>query len=198
MKFFITHYTPLVDRKTNIVTQLEKHGITNYEIIEVYDREKLNKTELDKFSQIKLSEISLFLKHIEVFNKCSDDIVVVFEDDAVLVDDFMDKLLQYLDELNKYSWDVLFSGGCCDLHINSVVNKHIYESNGSRGLCMYVLNKGVCSKLKNIFEKEILIIKPIDHWFNYIKEKYRLKYYWSEPELVIQGSEIGLFKSVIR
>jgi glycosyl transferase family 25 len=198
MKFFITHYTPLIERKSNIVAQLEKHGIIEYEFIELYDREKLNKSNLDKFSQIKLSEISLFLKHIEIFNKCSDEIVIVFEDDAILVDNFMDKLTQYLDELNKYSWDVLFSGGCCDLHVNSVENKHIYESNGSRGTCMYVLNKGVCSKLKNIIEKETQIIKPIDHWFNDMGHKYNLKYYWSEPELVIQGSEIGLFKSVIR
>ena len=198
MKFFITHYTPLVDRKVNIILQLEKYGIIDYEFIELYDREKINKSDLDKFSQIKLSEISLFLKHIEVFNKCSDDIVVVFEDDAVLVDDFMSKLYQYLEELNKYSWDVLFSGGCCDLHINQIHNKHIYESNGSRGTCMYILNKGVCNKLKNIINKETQIIKPIDHWFNDMNKKYGLKYFWSEPELVIQGSEIGLFKSVIR
>ena len=34
MKFFITHYTPLVDRKENIILQLEKYGIIDYEFIE--------------------------------------------------------------------------------------------------------------------------------------------------------------------
>lgn len=199
MKFFITHYTPLVERKANIISQLEKHGIIDYEFIEMYDREKLNKFDLDKFSQIKLSEISLFLKHIEVFNREINDIIVVIEDDAIFIDDFINKLNEYINEINKYNWDVLFSGGCCDLHTNNLVpEKHIYQASGSRGTCMYVLNKGVCTRLANIVKKENQIIKPIDHWFNDIKEKYGLRYFWSEPELVIQGSETGLFKSVIR
>ena len=118
-------------------------------------------------------------------------------EDAVFKD-YLTKLKQYLEELNKFSWDILFSGGCCDLHINKIHNKHIYETIGSRGTCMYILNKGVCNKLKDIINKETQIIKPIDHWFNDMNKKYGLKYFWSEPELVIQGSEIGLFKSVIR
>lgn len=34
-KVFIVHYTPLIERKKNIITQLESFGITNYEFIEV-------------------------------------------------------------------------------------------------------------------------------------------------------------------
>ena len=33
MIYFITHYTPLIDRKINIINQLEKHNITNFEFI---------------------------------------------------------------------------------------------------------------------------------------------------------------------
>ena len=62
IKFFITHYTPLVERKQNMIQQLEKYGITNVEFIENYDRELLTDQDICKFASIKMSEISLFLK----------------------------------------------------------------------------------------------------------------------------------------
>jgi hypothetical protein len=99
MKLFITHYTPLASRKQNIIKQLNEAGIYDYEFIETYDREQLNKSDIEKFSQIKLSDISLFLKHIEIFKKELDDIVVVLEDDAILVDNFKDKLDKYSGEI---------------------------------------------------------------------------------------------------
>jgi hypothetical protein len=63
---------------------------------------------------------------------------------------------------------------------------------------MYILNKGVSSKINKIFNNEIFINKSIDWWFNIINPKYNLKYLWSEPTLVSQGSEIGIYKSSIR
>jgi GR25 family glycosyltransferase involved in LPS biosynthesis len=155
-----------------------------------------------------MSEISLFLKHIEVFNKqkgqdeteADDDIVVILEDDAIFVDDFLNKLNQYIEEINQYDWDILFSGDCCNLHIDDGLSeeKHIYKIARSRGTCMYVLNKGVCKKLRDIISSETDIYKPIDHWFNYAITKYGLNSFWSEPALVSQGSEMGLFSSAIR
>ena len=122
----------------------------------------------------------------------------MIEDDAIFVDNFKDKLEIYLDKLANMEWDIVFSGECCNLHVKSEPNKIFYESNGSRGTCMYILNRGVCKKLHDIINNEIYITKPIDHWFNDMKIKYNLKYYWSEPTLVYQGSEIGIFNSAIR
>jgi len=203
MKFFITHYTPLVERKQNMIQQLEKYGINNVEFIENYDREVLTEQDVCKFASIKMSEISLFLKHIEIFNKemDTDDIVVILEDDAIFADDFLNKLNQYIEEMNQYDWDILFSGDCCNLHIDvdkMSDGKHIYNKSGSRGTCMYVLNKGVCKKLRYIICSETNICEPIDHWFNYVIVKYGLRSFWSEPALVSQGSEMGIFMSAIR
>lgn len=199
MKIFITHYTPLTHRKNNIIKLLEKSNITDYEFIETYDRELLNKTDIENFSQIKISEISLFLKHIEIFKKEIDDVVVILEDDAILVDNFKDKLENYLNISKSIEWDIIFSGECCDLHASGINAEQVfYNSNGSRGTCMYILNVGVCKKIHNIINMEKQIIKPIDHWFNDMQKIYNLKYYWSEPTLVFQGSETGIFKSAIR
>ena len=198
MKLFITHYTPLVERKQHILQELKKANIIDYEFIELYDREHLSNTDLAKFSRITLSETSLFLKHVAIYNKELDDIVVVLEDDAILVDDFKEKLNILLDGLNTKQWDVLFSSECCELHAKTVPDKMLYESNTSRGTCMYVLNKGVSIKLCQIVQAETEIYLPIDHWFNYIKLKYNLKYFWSEPTLVDQGSGTGLFETSLR
>lgn len=203
MKIYITHYTPLIERKENIINQLKIYNIDNYEFIEVYDRENLTNANIVKFSHITLSETSLFLKHIEIYKKYVDnnknELVIVLEDDAIFVDNFKEKLDIYVQELEKINdWDVIFTADCCNLHIKSVKEKLFYSSNGSRGTCMYILNVGVCKKLLNIIDIETSINKPIDHWFNLIQHKYNLKYYWSEPILVKQGSEIGIFNSAIR
>jgi hypothetical protein len=50
----------------------------------------------------------------------------------------------------------------------------------------------------SINNDEEIINKPIDHWFNYIRKKYNLIYYLSEPTLVSQGSEKCLFSSSVR
>jgi len=198
MKLFIMHYTPLVERKKNIIHSLQNAGISEYEFIEVYDRENLTQSDLEKFREIRLSEISLFLKHIEVFKKEIDDITVVLEDDSIFVDQFKERLEKYLAELETMEWDVVFTGECCGIHSHVEPNKTFYETNGSRGTPMYILNRGVCKKLNDIVKAETIIDRPIDHWFNYIYQKYILKYYHSEPTLVSQGSEIGIFKSAIR
>ena len=223
ISIFITHYTPLISRKANIIKQMLEHNISEsiYKFIEIYDREDLipsinNNTTtpttklLSSFVGIKLSEISLFIKHIEIFKQCSSSskYIVVLEDDAILVNNFSQHLITYINKLEMLTeshidWDIAFTGECCNLHINHTTKNNIfYKSNTSRGTCMYILNIGICNKLLNIFNEETsnnnTINKPIDHWFNQIQSKYNLKYLWSEPTLVSQGSETKLFTSSLR
>ena len=202
MNIYITHYTPLINRKANIIKQFENYNITNYTFIENYDNEQLIPNNLLKFSNITLGETSLFLKHIEVFIKeqdNNDDLIIVFEDDAILVDNFKEKLNIYIKELDKINnWDIIFTADCCNLHVPKCKDELFYSTNKNRGTCMYILNKGVCKKILNIFHIEQKINKPIDLWFNIIQKKYNMTYYWSEPTIVQQGSEIGIFKSALR
>ena len=201
MKIYITHYTPLTDRKLCITKQLINAGITEYEFIETYDKEVLTRSDIDKFANVKLSEASLFLKHYEIFknNKDNDDIIVVLEDDAIFVENFKEHLANYIEILKTKTWDVAFTGECCNIHAKNIVQDQIfYDSTGSRGTCMYILNAGVCKKLYDIFNQESKIVFAIDHWFNLLNKKYNLKYLYSEPTLVFQGSELGLYKSAIR
>jgi GR25 family glycosyltransferase involved in LPS biosynthesis len=199
MIFYITHYTPLTDRKQNIINQLIKYNITNYEFIEIYDKEKLNLSDIQKFTDLKLSEISLFLKHVEIYKKNinNNNIIIVLEDDAIFVDNFLEKLKYYLNNLPKI-WDVIFPGECCELNIKEESNKIFYKTPISRGTCMYILNINTSNKIINIINNLKIINKPIDHFFDYLHKYYNFEYYWTEPILVLQGSELGIFKSSIR
>ena len=197
MKFVITHYTKLTERYVHIVNQMKTAGITDYEIIKTHDRDDLTHNEIIKFSKITNSEISLFLKHIEIFKTApEDEIIVVFEDDAILCENFMNKMNLCISQLEQVEWDVLFSGECCNLHYKPESGKNIKKSIGSRGTCMYILNTGVGKKLYNIFNSQPVISNQIDWWFNKIMVDNKLQYYWSEPTLVSQGSD-GLFKTAI-
>ena len=199
MKYFVVHYTPLVERKENIIKNMRDAGIDEYEFIKTKDREDLTPEELGKFKNITISEVSLFLKQVEIFKMdTGDELVVAFEDDAILCDDFLVKLETCLSQLQNEQWDVLFSGECCNLHTDVATGKVIKQTNLSRGACMYVLNSGVGKRLYDIFKSQQIIMDPIDWWFNKIQPSNRLNYFWSEPTLVSQGSDTGLFKSSLR
>ena len=59
----------------------------------------------------------------------------------------------YFHEFESMEWDIIFTGECCNIHVNNIEhNKLFYKTNyGSRGTCMYILNKGVFKKLYDIF-----------------------------------------------
>jgi hypothetical protein len=196
MKFFVAHYTPLHERRIHIIKELEKAGINDYTFILSKDRDVLTQEEFSKFKTPKSSEISLFYKHVEIFKTTPDDeITVVFEDDAMLVPDFLKNLDMCLSQLQTEKWDVLFAGACCNLHCSVDKGKLVKQQTASRGTCLYVLNAGVGKRLNEIFEKQSNITVPIDHWFNQICLMNNLTYYWSEPVLVKQGSQENLFES---
>ena len=52
MKYFIAHYTPLTDRKIHILSELNKHGIKNYEFITTNDKEDVRRYDKSRFSTI--------------------------------------------------------------------------------------------------------------------------------------------------
>jgi glycosyl transferase family 25 len=199
MKFYITHYTPLVERHVHITNQLKHAEINDYTVIVSKDREMLSPEELRKFININPAEISLFYKHVEVFsNAPENEVIVVFEDDSVLCKDFLKRLNICLEQLKNEEWDVLFAGECCSAHWALEPNKMVYRTDHSRGTCLYVLNLGVGKRLYDIFTKQDQISVPVDWWFNEISPKYNVKCFWSEPTLVVQGSDNGLFRTSIR
>jgi hypothetical protein len=179
MKVFITHFTPLFQRKKNIIKQFGND-------LEFIENEPTN---FEKFKNLKKSEISVFVKHIEIFRRNLDEPCIVLEDDMIKNEDYEDNLKKCIDTLPD-TWDVIFPGACAN--IRSPPGHH--KSKTTRGLGMYILNKGSGQKIVEHFDRAESITVPIDHWLNTLP----LDYYLYEPILVSQGSETGIFPSAIR
>ena len=203
MKIFVLHYSKLVDRKKFIIDQFKKQNITDYEFIEQHNKEDLvNK---QHFKELSDSKISLIMKHFHVYRQATHhDIVLIFEDDVILADNFNETLQRYMTQLPK-DFDMLFIGDGCNLHIPSVPNKHIYKKdlypttwggNGaSRCSDSYIISNNCAVKLCSYISKMKQMNLPIDWWINKTARDINLKVYWAEPTIVTQGSLNGFFKS---
>lgn len=200
MNTYIIHYSLLKERKPHIIKELDKHNIINYKFVEEYNQEVLTHELLRKFVKPTISEISLFYKHLHCWNTIiynDTDINLVFEDDAVLKENFYNNLNDYISQL-PIDWDIGFFGDCVNLsHTDLTDNINVYKIPRSRGTCFYVINKKCAYKLYNLFNKDTQINQAVDHWLNYAIHKLNLNCFWSEPTLVHQGSELHIFKKSI-
>ena len=69
IKVFIIHYKKLVQRKINVINQLKKHGITNFEFIEI-DRDELHKHDTRIFATgFANYQQAICLSHFYVYNQ---------------------------------------------------------------------------------------------------------------------------------
>jgi GR25 family glycosyltransferase involved in LPS biosynthesis len=201
IQILVLHYTPLVDRKENMIKQLNGY---NYNFIIEHDREKLSKEDLIKFdtNKLKMAEISIFMKNIYAYNKIINNYnyALLLEDDVILDDNFNEKFNRYIKGLPS-DWDMVYIGTCSNIHIDNKLlenDKHIYLGGGTRCGDGFMITKESAKKIVNYFNSVDYIDLPIDHWLNVPIKKLNLKVYWMEPNIVKQGSEINLYKSSIR
>ena len=108
-KVYICHYSKLIERKKHVIDQLNSNKIDNYEFVELYDKDNLDKNVLiveypNIFNKIKrenkylnFAEISLLLKHCwcikDAYNKNYKSIMIL-EDDIIFKKNFS-KLIIY-------------------------------------------------------------------------------------------------------
>lgn len=203
LKVFILHYTPLVERKIHILSQVNKY---NFHHTFIEDEEILHDGILKEklFTEITNTEISIFVKHINTWkeivkNNDNNNYFLILEDDVVFDENFETKLNNYINQI-PHNFDMVFIGECCNIHISPELlseNVNIYKSTGSRCADSYLISKKCCIKLLNQLHKNI-INKQVDHWFNDMRNLFKLNFYFAEPTIVRQGSEIGVFNSSIR
>lgn len=223
MKIFVLHYSKLTHRKKYILEQFKRHGITDYEFIEKFDKDAITDDECPEFTQEyvtqRRAELSLHLKHLYLYRLMVSENyseVLVFEDDVVLSNDFMKKLTEYMRQ-TPTDYDMLFIGDGCKLHIprnQLVANQYIYAKclhetawggNGAaRCTDSYIIHQRCAKKLCDYaaaaagdsgaaLDKTKKIDIPVDWWLNKAARELVLKVYWAEPTIVTQGSQNGLF-----
>lgn len=210
MKVYIIHYTKLTDRKPVMLGQMRNNGITDFEFIEKCDKEDLTDTEISIFQDnFNKSLISIFFKHIHAYGEIirNHDYALILEDDALLQDNFINILNEYMKQLPE-DFDMFFIGSGCNLHIEKekiLPNKFVYEKclhptwwgglGASRCADSYIVSKkcaiAIFNYLMNMTEK---IDLGMDHWISHVAREKQFKVYWAEPSIVTQGSEVKFFK----
>lgn len=205
-QIYISHYEKLTDRKvyfdkvisTNPLFKGAQVVASNDEI----DKQVLlNNSYVDDrtvWHGLKNSEICIaeqMLKIYRLIAKSNNDLCLILEDDFVLTENFNHYLNEFLNNLPN-DFDCIFMSSCCDLKPkhNNVVNKYFYEEETSRCTTAYLIKKETCEKILSIAN----YTAPIDWHLNFIKEKLDLKYYWTDPIIVLQGSEKDIYKSNLR
>jgi GR25 family glycosyltransferase involved in LPS biosynthesis len=213
MKVFVLHYSKLTERKANILAQFEKHKITDFEFIELFDKDEISEIYNKRFENLYKSEVSIYLKHQHVFRNIADnyDYALVLEDDVILSDGFMTILEDYMKQLPA-DYDMLFMGDGCKLHMEKKQirpDTHVYKKcleptrwggNGAtRSMDSYLITKDCARRIAEEYEStETKIRLPIGWWLNDVARKHTFKVYWAEPTIVTQGSQNGTFNRVIQ
>ena len=202
-KMYIIHYRYLENRKKYLDEILNKLSIPYEFIINDKDSDDYKIKNIDKYykydsnvfnRRLSTPEICVTISHFDVYQKIlNDDLenVMVVEDDAIFTDNFLDNLKKITDELNDF--DICFISECCNLHIDNIDDRYVYESDMSRCTSGYILNR---RNLKHIINT-LPFQYPIDWHLNTVNDKIKLKYFWSEPCIVLQGSE-SIYKSNLR
>ena len=205
-QIYISHYEKLTDRKvyfdkvisTNTIFKGAQVVASNDEI----DKQVLlNNSYVDDrtvWHGLKNSEICIAEQMFKIYRliaKSNNNLCLILEDDFVLTENFNHYLNEFLNNLPN-DFDCIFMSSCCDLKPkhNNVVNKYFYEEETSRCTTAYLIKKETCEKILSIAN----YTAPIDWHLNFIKEKLGLKFYWTDPIIVLQGSEKDIYKSNLR
>lgn len=210
MKVFVIHYKKLTERKENILKQFEKHNIIDYEFVEI-DRDELDNHNTDIFCEnFNKALIAISLSHFQAYKEISEKYEngLIFEDDVILTDDFIDKYNEITSQLPN-DYDMLFIGDGCNLHIenkNLIADKFVYEKclhptswggdGATRCADSYLVNKKCAVKIcEHIDTKSNNINLPIDWWLSAVARENNFKVYWSEPTIATQGTQNGLYET---
>lgn len=224
---FITHWTKLPERKQKLIEIMTAQGLTCTFIEKYDSQDLDLDSELcSKFvNHLKYdigfkgkTVISLFLKHIECYRLMIEKnipLLLILEDDAILDNNFKSKFDNYVKQLPD-DWNCLCIGDGCKLHINSDRFKELKPPNvylkstekiQGEGVGLfrctdsYLINLKTAKEIYEHFQKIPInghkIGDGIDIWLNKFSSSMNYNIYWSEPTIVSQGSQNGLFLSTI-
>jgi GR25 family glycosyltransferase involved in LPS biosynthesis len=215
-KIFIAHYEPLVERKKILLEQLVKNKMQaewvtdepeNFNFYEFSDDLWNKKVQQFNYGlsitprKLKKSELSLAYKHIKIFNDITKNNIVtslIMEDDVLLINNFSKNFNEYLKKTPK-DWDFIFIGSGCDLRIpiekRNSSKAYTKEHPASKCTDSFLVSIEAAHKICDTMKK---ITLPIDFELNYQMWFNKLKVYWWEPPIVMQGSQASLYESSVQ
>lgn len=222
----VCHYTPLQERKSFFIEQSMKYNLLDkVKFLEKYDREHLPSDHVNNFdiTKLKLSEISLFTKHIDGMKSIIEgnyEYGIIMEDDCVFEEKFLEYLSKYITNLPLH-FDIIYPGyfpfskyykqySGNDHPIKNEmpeINKYFYDmtdicvfpwTGNNKGTDFYIISKNGCKIMLDEFEKNkssnSKISQPIDHYMGTRLSRMKAKVYWTKIDIVSHGS-LTIFKN---
>lgn len=141
-----------------------------------------------------------YFAYIDCLNSPFDTFLML-EDDAIINDNTLNVINEFLDIIPK-DWDVICPGNGCGLSYRNVahqkINDNIYKiTDKKRNRCLdsIIYNK---RSLGKIVAEMGMFCGPVDCEVASILNKLNLNVYWIEPPIIIQGSQNNTYTSCIR
>ena len=121
-KIYIINLKRETKRRKNIINELKKQNLLNFEIIDAIDGHEIKKSKLDllisknnKFinpinTNMNAPEICCSLSQVKVYKKFIEtnfEYALIFEDDAVFLNDFSEKLQKFIIRNFKYKKQII-------------------------------------------------------------------------------------------
>lgn len=214
MDIYVINLKSRPNKREFMSNQFKKHNL-NVNFFDAINGNELDLGELlddgiispDKDKRIKRylrkGEIGCALSHITIWKKLlnsNKEYALIFEDDAVLCNDFKPILKSIIDEANTVPWDILYLNENCYRHFKKecdgphVTPRIISPNNVGYGLYGYVIKKDA---VKKYIDDILPLTIPVD---NYIIEKQkdndnkilRLKYPIVEINRNFKSDTVGI------
>jgi len=221
MKTYIAHYKPLKERRETFVNALAAADLTECEWVtaeptsnflslyssspEVWDYRNnlLNYPDNVPFKKLSRAELSLLFKHyliLEQIASSPDRYGLVLEDDAVFDVSTFKSTLKHNILATPSCWDFIFIGSGCNLRIHSselLAGKTAYLKSHPASKCTdsFLVKKTAAQRILTTF---FPFAFPADFELNFQMFVHDMAVYWWEPPIVAQGSQNGLYQSVIQ
>lgn len=218
---YIAHYSPLVERRAFLDTQLAQYNIdaqwfeqepSSQEIERLYSpspsawKMKISQVPNQAPEPFRFlnkaddtADVSLAYKHIKMYEKIVEKNILtclILEDDVIFEEDFVNRFNFNLYNLPK-DWDMVFIGSGCDLRISPSRLKigkisYLKEHPASKCTDSYIIKKSAAEKILSTI---VPFTVPIDFELNYQMYIHNMNVYWWEPPLIRQGSQCGLYET---
>jgi glycosyl transferase, family 25 len=201
---YVIHAKSLPERSAHIRRELDLAGIS-FEWVLDFDADEIT-PEVDHAwfapdADLTMPQKSCALKHIVAMQRIRErrqEMALVFEDDAQLVPNFVDRLQRALEEATRWPRPRI-------LHLGAATNFYtpadqlrpgqiVYPGNRVRNMEAYALG-AIEAQARLDWITRNPMTEPIDITFNTGDPAMGIPFLWPEPPLAEQGSLNGAFKS---
>ena len=199
---FVLSVKTFADRITHIKKEMAKHEL-KFEFIFDYDvpeiDEDIDKKYFKNNSNLSLAVKSLTLKHITAWKKAlleKQEIILIFEDDVVLCNHFIQKLRSVLVNLREIPPGYLIFLGGADTKVPKEFfsNKDSFFKLKIPTTEAYITDQTAIQRRLNWLENNQIDL-PADHATVKIDQESSITQYWVKQSLVTQGTVFGLFQT---